>query len=279
MNNKAYLEAKDIIFQIDNKFDKKILRFKCKNTVSRIFFTIIVFCIICFLCRVLSSDKITPIIALLNYLYYLSIPTLILYFLTEYTYNYSTEDKIHVKNIITVTLKENNIDINSDNLDILIKQADSFKYEDFELNKYKKILLKIIKNIKNTIVYSASKGLFFSLIGIFVGFVSFQINKEGLENFNNNIYIFFLLYTQIMMFIIFIYDSFLFIAAANIKKINIINEVLEDLKLKVNNNHTCLDCLSFYYCCKYKKNKYSLRATRVIKRKNRELKTKHKELK
>lgn len=276
MNNKAYLEAKDIIFQIDNKFDKKILEFKFKNTISRIFFTVTVFCITCFLRRVLSSDTITPLISLLNYL---SIPTLILYFLTEYTYNYSTEDKIHVKNIITVTLKENDIDINSDNLDILIKQAHSFKYEDFELNKYKKTLLKIIKNIKNTIVYSASKELFFSLIGIFVGFVSFQINKEGLENFNNNIYIFFLLYTQIMMFIIIIYDTFLFIAASNIKKINIINEVLEDLKLKVNNNHTCLNRLSFYCCCKYKKNKYSLRSAGIIERKNRELKTKHKGLK
>ncbi|WP_195216199.1 hypothetical protein [Anaerococcus vaginalis] len=272
MNNKSYLEAKDIIFQIDNKFDKKILEFKFKNTISRIFFTVAVFCIICFLRRVLSSETI-------SLLKYLSISTLILYFLTEYTYNYSTEDKIHVKNIITFTLKENNIDINSDNLDILIKQAHIFKYEDFELNKYKKTLLKIIKNIKNTIVYSASKGLFFSLIGIFVGFVSFQINKEGLENFNNNIYIFFLLYTQIMVFIIIIYDFFLFIAASNIKKINIINEVLEDLKLKVNNNHTSLNRLSFYCCCKYKKNKYSLRSARIIKRKNRELKTKHKGLK
>lgn len=230
MNNKSYLEAKDIIFQIDNKFDKKILGLKCKNTKSRIFFTAIVFCIIYFLRRVLSIETLKPIISLL---YYLSIPTLILYFLTEYTYDYSTEDKIHVKNIITITLKENNIDINSDNLDILIKQAYSFKYEDFELKKYKKIFLKFIKNIKNTILYSVSKGLFFSLIGIFVGFVSFQINKEGLENFNNNIYIFFLLYTQIMMLIIFIYDIFLLIAAKNIKKINIINEVLEDLKLKV----------------------------------------------
>lgn len=150
-----------------------------------------------------------------------SLITFFILSMIDYYLDFNDENKIVANNIINEIIFEENILINKENLDELIKES----------MKVGSRASRIFKEIKSSHFYNIIKSSIVGFIGVLLGYITSILSKSNMEEFEENILSLFITFIFIFFNILFFYMIYLSITKSMEIHLNLYIQVLKDKKL------------------------------------------------
>lgn len=150
-----------------------------------------------------------------------SLITFFILSMIDYYLDFNEENKIVANNIINEIICEENILVNKENLDELIKE--SVKVGSRES--------RIFKEIKSSHFYNIIKSSIVGFIGVLLGYITSNLSKSNIEEFDKNVEFLFTIFIFIFYYISCFYTMYLSITKAMERHANLYIQILKDKKL------------------------------------------------